>query len=44
MNEKRFVLVNKYNPNELMIDNLFVMNGIPQLYDAERCWILCGGY
>ena len=35
MSEKRFVLVNKYNTNELMIDNLFVMNGIPQLYDAE---------
>lgn len=35
MSEKRFVLVNKYNPNELIIDNLFMMNGIPQLYNAE---------
>lgn len=35
MSEKRFELNNKYNPNELMIDNLLIIDGVPSLYDAE---------
>lgn len=35
MMSERFELINKYNPNELMIDNLLIIDGIPSLYDAE---------
>ena len=35
MNEQRFEIINKYNPNELILDNLFVMDDVPQLYGVE---------
>lgn len=35
MMSERFELNNKYNPNELMIDNLLIIDGVPSLYDAE---------
>lgn len=34
-NLKRFQLVNKYNPNELLVDYECLCDGVEQLYDAE---------
>lgn len=34
-NNKRYELVNKYNPNELLQDNYNIMDGCIQIYSAE---------
>lgn len=32
---KRYELINKYNPNELIQDNYYQIDNTPQVYDAE---------